>query len=155
MTERDTLISRGRAIHALEKLALFRGISEGECAELLAICHGARFSTAQQIFKEGDPSFTMYVLISGAVEIHAEDAGLLHTMRPGEPFGEMGMICQIPRTAAALAREESVALRINKEEFDIFLAKFPRIGYILMKNITETLSQRLLRSRPKHPAYLL
>lgn len=155
MADRESLISRSRAIRALEKLAIFRGISEEECAQLLAICHGAAFEAGRRIFNEGDPSFSLYILISGAVEIHADGMERLHTMRPGEPFGEMGMICQIPRTAAALATEASVTLRIDKDELDIFLGKFPRIGYILMKNIAETLSQRLLRSRPKHPALLL
>lgn len=155
MTDRDSLISRSRAIRALEKLAIFRGITDEECCELLAVCRGTRFDGGERIFREGDPSFSLYILISGAVDIHVEGMGRLHTVRPGEPFGEMGMICQIPRTAEAMAGEDSVALQINKDELDIFLAKFPRIGYNLMKNIAETLSQRLLRSRPKHPALLL
>jgi CRP/FNR family cyclic AMP-dependent transcriptional regulator len=149
------LVSRSRAIRALEKLAIFHSISNEECAELLSICHGVSFDSDQVVFREGDASFNLFVLISGRVEIHINEVGLLGTIHPGEPFGEMGMICQIPRTATAVAMEPSVALRIDKEEFDIFLGRFPRIGYLLMKNFVETLSQRLLRSRPKHPSYLL
>ena len=153
MVPREELIFRQRAIHALDKLPLFSGISEEECLAVLGICRGVSFEANQIVFKERAASLALYVLLSGKVEVIAE--GMRRTLRAGELFGEMGMICQIPRTATVVALEECAALKINKDEFDIFLGKFPRIGYILMKNIAETLSKRLLESRPRNASDLL
>jgi len=149
-------ISRQRAIGALVKLPLFQGISDDECAAVLDICHGCTYATGELIFTEGAASLDMYVLLKGKVEIHTARGGLLQTLGPGEVFGEMGMICQMKRTAGARAADDCILVKLAKNEFDLFLGRFPRIGYIIMRNLVATLSQRFVRLQgERSPAELI
>lgn len=66
------------------------------------------------IFWEGYPSDNAYVIVSGSVEIfQVRDNGenQLAVLGPGQMFGEIGVMDDVPRTASARALADTV-LRI-------------------------------------------
>lgn len=138
--------ARARALSALQKLQIFRGLSDEERGKILEICNGYLFFEDEIIFTEGDPSHDLFVLLTGAVDIVASGTGRIGTLRADEILGEMGMICQIPRTATAVVRERAGVLRIGKKEFDALLDREPRLGVTVLRTIVEFLTKRLVRS---------
>lgn len=138
--------ARARALAALQKLEIFHGLSIEEREKVLEICNGYLFFEDELIFREGDPSQDMFVLLNGAVDITVSGSGKIGTLRANEILGEMGMIGQIPRTATAIVRERAGVLRIGKTEFDALLDREPRIGLTVLRTIVGTLTKRLVRS---------
>ena len=55
----------------------------------------------------------------------------------------MGVITETPRSATAIAADESRLLLIEKFDFDVLLGKNPRLGYVIMRNVVKNLSERL------------
>jgi CRP-like cAMP-binding protein len=74
------------------------------------------FARDEVIFHAGDPAHTMFVLVSGQVEVRIENrvADVIH---PGGILGELGVIDNAPRAATAVAVAPTAMLEIDEKEF--------------------------------------
>jgi MFS family permease len=72
---------------------------------------------AEVIVHEGDESDLFYVIESGRVQVTAADGHVLREEGPGEYFGEIGLLRDVPRTATITAMEPTVLLALEREEF--------------------------------------
>ena len=98
------------------------------------------FKEGQVIFNQGDASDRCYKVISGAVKIRIssyDSSGQLHyvaaqTMRHGDVFGEMGIVDDSPRSASAIATEDTVCVAYTADEMMDLLESNPKeaIAYI-------------------------
>ena len=98
------------------------------------------FNEGQVVFSQGDPSDRCYKVISGAVRIRIssyDSNGVLHnvnaqTMRHGDVFGEMGIIDDSPRSASAVATEDTVCAAYTADEMMDLLESNPKeaLAYI-------------------------
>jgi CRP-like cAMP-binding protein len=56
-------------ISCIQEAPLFRGLSRTDCAEVASLAQEKRFTKGQTIFREGDPSRLVMVLIAGQVKM--------------------------------------------------------------------------------------
>jgi len=90
------------------------------------------------IFSEFDMGSEMYVVLEGQVDLTI-NGELVLTLGPGEPFGEMALIDQEPRTASATAKTACKLAVIPERRF-LFLAQTaPTFTLQLMKVIVNRL----------------
>lgn len=78
------------------------------------------YSDGEAIFAQGDGATEMYVIRSGKVRIFREQSGkqtALATLKPGDFFGEMGMLEGQPRSASAEAVGTTEVVAIGRDEF--------------------------------------
>ncbi len=93
------------------------------------------------LFREGDPGDEMYLIKSGKIKIIKGGGDVEKTLaylKEGDFFGEMAIIDESPRSATAIAVEETRLVIIDREAFRNQVKKSPLIEYIL-----ETLTRRL------------
>ena len=129
----------------LQKLPVFAGLYPEEYAHIRNICIPARFPENHVIFAEGEGSPCMYVLLAGEIELSTRKQGRIYTLKPGEIFGEIGLLAQKKRTATATTRSPAALLQINSDAFRLLLGREPRISYAIMHNITLNLSEHIIR----------
>ncbi len=129
----------------LQKLPVFAGLTADEYSHIQKICQPARFEDGETLFVEGDSSPCMYVLLSGDVQLRTHNQGPIHSLNPGELFGEIGFISQQNRTATAIARAPAVLLQINHDVFQNLVLREPRISFTIMRNIIMNLSNHIAR----------
>lgn len=134
-----------RALKTLRKLPIFYGLQNDEYEKLFSICTACTYKAKQTIFREKDASLYMYILLNGAVEISTARGGVIYKVRPGEIFGEFGLISQQSRTATAKVIDDSAVLRIERDDFNFLLGTQPRISAKLLRNITINLSNHIIR----------
>ena len=68
------------------------------------------YKAGERIFAEGDPSYYCYQVVRGKVDIVLSPGGrreVIASVGPGEVFGEMGVIDSGPRSATAVAAEDT------------------------------------------------
>ena len=108
------------------------------------------FGKDQVIFREGDNAETMYDILSGKVGIYknygAKNEQQIIVMEAGQVFGEMGMIEYYPRSATAVALEDTVVEELGESELRDYFKNKPEKLLQLMK----VLSQRVRETTQKY-----
>ena len=97
----------------------------------------------ETIFREGEPGDTMYLIVSGSVgvskgETHA--SRLIDTIGPGDFFGEMAIIADIPRSATVTALDPTDLIVIDRKQFLASLENQPEIAIAVIKTLILRLS---------------
>lgn len=129
----------------LQKLPVFAGLAADEFEHIRKICIPAQVGDGETLFIESDPSPSMYVLLSGEIQLRTRSQGKIHTFQPGELLGEIGMIAQQERTATAIACAPSVLLQVDSHAFEQLLNRAPGICFKIMRNITRIMSGHMVR----------
>jgi hypothetical protein len=75
-----------------------------------------RFPAGTAICEQGEPGDSFYVLSEGRAEA-LHDGSVLRTLGPGDGFGEIALLEDIPRTATVRAVADVVALELDRESF--------------------------------------
>jgi CRP-like cAMP-binding protein len=121
---------------ALRRNELLGCLEPGEMDEFLALAKVRQFDANQILFQKADPGDCLYAVISGRVGITTESEGgkaiLLNMMKPGDVLGEIALLDGKPRTANAVALEDSQLLRIDRADFMPFLERHPQVAIRLM-----------------------
>jgi CRP-like cAMP-binding protein len=138
--------SQNKAINTLRKIPVFSGLQGDEYQQLLSICSVSHYRSGDTIFQENDPSTAMYILLSGEAEMQTGAGGCMFIMKPGDLFGEIGVISQIQRTASAVVSKDAALLELGKDKFDFLLGKNPLVMAKILRNVAKVLAERLVSS---------
>lgn len=127
----------------LESSKLFAGLSQINFDDLKKITRELTFPAGDQIFKEGDTGDGIYIVKNGRVQISAivgnGDRRALSKVSPGEMFGEMAVLDSEPRSATALADEDTTVFFIPRKELLDLLQKTPQLSACLVREISRRL----------------
>jgi MFS family permease len=96
------------SLRAVPMLAL---LPEAVLERLAAGSEQARVHAGETVFREGDPGDRFYVVEEGEVEIAGKTFG------PGESFGEIALLRDMPRTATVTARGDVILRAIQRDDF--------------------------------------
>jgi len=144
----DPDFSRKRAF--LKSLELFQDLGFAELGHLAQSMHDRTYQEGEVLFLEGDIGRALFILESGKVELtKAGPDGAprkLYTIAPGDFFGEMALLEQLPRTATATAAEKSRVFLLYRSKLEAILHYQPRIGVHIMTHLAQLLSARLRRA---------
>jgi CRP/FNR family transcriptional regulator, cyclic AMP receptor protein len=126
--------------HFLKNIPLFADLSETDRQALAAELSHLQFKKGDAIFFEGDPGQTLYIVESGNVRIylHTEDGQetSVNVCTSGDIFGELAVIDGLPRSASAIALEDSVVLALNREQFRECTRRYPQLAFNFLKALS-------------------
>lgn len=96
------------------------------------------------IFRQGDPGDCMFEIRSGKVGIFLDYGGnsevKLTELHAGQLLGEMGLLDQAPRSAAAVSlADDTELLRITEESFHRFFEEDPDKMLLLLQQMSARL----------------
>lgn len=134
----------------LRSLELFKDLKDRELGHLVESLHSRSYKEGEVIFVEGDIGRALFILETGKVDLSKRDASgktrKIFTLEPGDFFGEMALLEQLPRTATAVAAERSHMHLLYRSKLDAILAYYPHIGISIMTHLARLLSNRLRRA---------
>lgn len=106
---------------ALQDVDLFAEVSTEHLAYLAAIVKEESVGDGDLIYPAGAPAESMYLVVEGRVRLHLDDLEA-NVVGVGEPFGIWGLFDDEPRATSATALEDSLLLRLDKDDFIDLLA---------------------------------
>ncbi|MGH2447524.1 MAG: MFS transporter [Chloroflexota bacterium] len=99
------------------------------------------FAPGAVIVTQGEPGDLFYVLGQGKVKVEVATDGQVktHEMGPGNYFGEIALVRQVPRTATVSAVDQVTVYTLSREDFD----ELQRRASVLRESLLETVASRL------------
>lgn len=129
----------------LKRVPLFSGLTDSQIERLAAGSVRRNFPKGRTIVSEGEPSQSLYVLLSGRAKVQRSDTEgkevILAVLGPGECFGEMSLIDDAPRSASVITLESCDFMSINKESFKSMLVSSPEMSMRIMKGLVKRLRE--------------
>ncbi len=89
------------------------------------------------------PAKPMAVPSQWPTDLKTAKSELIAEVRPGEFFGEMALLEEMPRTATAYAMEETRVFMLFKIKLESLLFSRPKIGVVISTQLAEIMSARL------------
>ncbi len=133
-------------LSTLKQSSLFSELEDAELSLITNLCLRRKVPKGSILFYAGDPGNSCYMLLDGKIKIvvNADDGRehILGLLGPHDLFGEMSLLDGEPRSASAIAVEESNVVVIQREDFLKVLADQPLIPMKLLS----VLSRRLRRT---------
>ncbi len=124
----------------LAAMPLFADLSPTDLDVLLARLVPVSAQPREAIIRQGEPGQRFYIVRSGLVEVEREGERLAR-LGPGEAFGEIALLLEVPRTASVVALEATELLALGAADFRDLLA-----GYLGRADALQRLSHLRLRS---------
>ncbi|MBI1279906.1 MAG: DUF1003 domain-containing protein [Anaerolineaceae bacterium] len=113
----------------LKSVKLFELMDDSELEELAAHIDEASFAPSQILFKAGDKGDSMHILLSGKVETFVYDGEAnrikLSEVDEGGIVGELSLLDNQPRSATAIAVEETRTFIIDRDDLKRLFQKKP------------------------------
>ncbi len=123
------------------------GLSQDELEKFSQYLYVAKAVKDEPIFNEGAIEPYMCFIADGLVRIAKGDSKkhvkTICEIGAGRTFGEMSIIDGLPRSASAVAAEDTTVLILTKENFERLLKDSPKLGIALYGKLAQMMSHRL------------
>lgn len=144
-----------KAVETMLETPLFAGVDPKRLRLLAFMSENLTYRAGELLFDQGDEADSAFVVLSGAASVLIEIAGEKREVAEigaKQVFGEMAVLCDIPRTAAIGAKTDLEVLRIERDAFLKLLAEFPDVSLQVMRFLAarlEATTQSLVRAEAR------
>lgn len=129
-------------VDTLKRVPLFAKVDPAKLKLLAFASERLTYQQGDTLFAQGDIADAAYIVLEGKADILiSAPAGPLKVAEAGPDavIGEIGILCDVPRTATIVAAAQLTVIRITKELFLRMMMDFPSIAI----EVTKVLAQRL------------
>ena len=127
----------------LKSVDIFEQIDGEQVSHIAEIAEERPVPAGHHVFKEGDPGQSMFLILSGKVNMTREGK-LLKELGTGDYVGQLALLARSPRVVTTTAVTDAVLLEIHDEDFyELMAGRFE-----ILQSIVRHLSQRLLTLLP-------
>jgi CRP/FNR family transcriptional regulator, cyclic AMP receptor protein len=138
----------------LKQADIFYELTNTQLELVASICQEKAYQQNELVFAENTPGNALYIIAEGEVDIQVDPAiiggsttlGLqtIATLRRGQSFGEVAMVDEGVRSAAACCTQPNTRLLIiPREKLMLLCDTYPQLGYRLMRNLAADLAMKI------------
>jgi CRP-like cAMP-binding protein len=84
--------------------------------QLAEALHDVRVPAGEEIVRQGEPGDLFYLVKDGALDVYV-DARQVQTLGPGDSFGEIALLRNVPRTATVRAESDAELYALERRDF--------------------------------------
>jgi CRP-like cAMP-binding protein len=136
----------------LKHSQIFSMVSTEDLRRVAGSLDEVEFFKGDRIFEINDQGDHLYLLVSGKVGISIDpkpgNRNFIASFGPGDCFGEMNLLDDLPRSATALVLEDAVVLTLEKSRLRGLILSYPEISIGMLRS----LSMRLREANRRAPA---
>lgn len=129
-------------ISSLKKAKVFYNLSEEQIDLIVSTSTEKNYETGEYVFRAGDPSKELIILISGQLEINVNN-DYLATIDEKGITGEIGIFTDQPRSANVVAVKKSKAISVSRDDLMKIVNQNKDMGLQIYQNIITILGEHL------------
>lgn len=134
----------------LSSVEMCQGLTVEELAKLNACCHPAGALAGECIGEEGQAADDLFFLQEGQVELRFEMPGretsgdmTIARVEPGAAFGWSALVPPFRYTLSTYCVSPRCSFfRLGREALFALFDREPRIGFVMMRNLTQVVAKR-------------
>ncbi len=132
----DTPEPPGQPEQQLRAIPFFRNLPAGALEAVASQLQHEHHVRGDVIFREGEAGETMYLVVSGQVEVLAgADQAPLAALGPGSFVGELALLLGEPRSATLRVVADTTLWSLHRRDLDVLLTEHPVIGVELSREL--------------------
>ncbi len=133
-------MSMNNATEFLQHAYFFQNLPRSVIDATALVCRSQSHQAGEVVFTEGEQGDRLFIVISGLVQVWknhgSPNASLLSEYGPGRLFGEMALVDRLPRSATALAVEQTSLLSLSREDFRGLVTQYPELAMSVMRSLS-------------------
>jgi CRP/FNR family transcriptional regulator, cyclic AMP receptor protein len=129
-------------VELLRRIPMFAKVEPAKLKLLAFTSERVTYSEGQDLFRQGDNSDAAYIIVEGTADVIVNSPkGPLTVAKldKNEFIGDIGILCDVPRTATVRAATQLTTLKITKELFFRMVTDFPAMGVEVMRVLAHRL----------------
>jgi CRP-like cAMP-binding protein len=129
---------------ALESVPAFRAVSFDVREWAVRRMQRLDFPAGAIVIRQGDAGDLFYTIARGEADVQiAQDGAVTHsTLKPGDFFGEIALLQDVPRTATVWAKTDLILWGLSREDFDELQERAAEFRESLVETAAARLGQR-------------
>ena len=131
---------------SLRRIKILADLKDNQLAHLAEYMEMQEVKQWSVLFKQGDISDSMYLVLSGELRARAINGGketTLATFGPGDFFGDMALFDHGPRSADVVVNTDSTLLKITSTSFERLTREAPALATPFLQATARTMSARI------------
>jgi len=113
--------SASATAHELARVGLLTELPGETLAKLASEMDREYVPAGEGVVLEGERGDRFYVVLAGLLSVSQDARGERRLLRPGDYFGEVGLIMDVPRTASVLAVMPATVASCGPDVFDKYI----------------------------------
>ena len=122
----------------LQDIDVFKDVRVEDLAHIAAITEEETFQPETNLYEVNDSADSLYLVLDGKVRLH-RNSQEISVSGPHEAFGTWALFDNQPRVATATALEETLVLKISREDFYDLLSDHVRIAEAMLRSLARSL----------------
>ncbi len=143
-------MNKADKLKLLKTLYLLEGIPKDQLETLGEFLNPVTFEDGKTVFAEGTKGDSLFFVSSGQIRISKQVKGQppkdLAILGPGDCFGEMALIEDVPRSASATAFGKTVLFQLGRKDLNAWLKSHPDLAMGFFAEMVQVQSRRLRRT---------
>ncbi|WP_417519637.1 cyclic nucleotide-binding domain-containing protein [Minwuia sp.] len=137
-------MSLNEEVDLLRQIPMFQKVEQSKLKLLAFTSERLVFQPGQTVCEQGEPGDSMYVIVDGEADVivNLPNGPLtVAALKKNSFFGEIAILCDVPRTATVKATSTLTTLRITTDLFYRLVSEFPQMTIEIMREIAARLDR--------------
>jgi pyrophosphate--fructose-6-phosphate 1-phosphotransferase len=119
----ETIVEIINHVKVLKESRFFSELTPEALTKLCSMVQRMPIKPGQIVIRKGDVGHCFYIVVDGELDVIGRDGKtVVNVLRRGDPFGEIALLEDMPRTADVVARTDGHLLFINTPDFKELLS---------------------------------
>ena len=120
----------------IARIPIFADLSEKQRRQLAQLADEVDVEAGRQVVKQGERAYEFFLIENGAAEVK-RDGTRVAELGPGDFFGEMGSLEDLPRNADVVTTAPTTAVVLTARDFRIATREIPAFAACIRRAVEE------------------